>query len=242
MTLATPPSSIPGSILGNRVLRIEDPRLLTGSANYLADLPLDAPLHAVFVRSELAHGTISSIDVSDAEAMPGVVAVWTAQQLAVDPHHGFAKVHDDFARPPLATDRVRFVGEAVAVVFAESRQEGADAAAAVVVDIDPLPAHVDAEQALAEGAELIFPAHGSNLAVVESNDPPLDLEAISDVVVRGRYVNQRVAVAPMEPHGFAAEPAADGRLTVWPSNQFPHAVHGQLARTTGIPIERLHLR
>src|SRR5829696_734130 len=185
MTLTTPTSSMPGpmpgSILGNRVLRIEDPRLLTGSAKYLADLPLDAPLHAVFVRSELAHGTISSIDVSEAEAMPGVVAVWTAQQLAVDPHHGFAKVHDDFARPPLATDRVRFVGEAVAVIFAETRQQGADAAAEVVVDVDPLPAYVDAEQALADGTELIFPDHGSNLALTESSDPVLDLEAISDV-------------------------------------------------------------
>jgi carbon-monoxide dehydrogenase large subunit len=238
MTLPTSP----GSILGNRVLRIEDPRLLTGSAKYLADLPLDRPLHAVFVRSDVAHGTISSIDVSEAEAMPGVVAVWTAEQLAVDPHHGFAKVHADFARPPLATDRVRFVGEAVAVVFAESRQQGADAAATVVVDVDSLPAHVDAEQALAEGAELIFPARGNNLAVVESNDAPLDLEAVSDIVVRGRYVNQRVAVAPMEPHGFAAEPGPDGRLTVWPSNQFPHAVRGQLAAATGIPAERLHLR
>src|SRR5215212_9214419 len=226
MTLPTSPGSMPGSmpgsILGNRVLRIEDPRLLTGSAKYLADLPLDAPLHAVFVRSDLAHGTISSIDVSDAEAMPGVVAVWTAQQLAVDPHHGFAKVHDDFARPPLATDRVRFVGEAVAVVFAESREQAVDAAAAVLVEIDELPAVVDAEDALADGAPQLFDGHANNLAVTESPDAALDLESISDLVVRGRYVNQRVAVAPMEPHGFAAAPGPNGTLTIWASNQMPH--------------------
>ena len=135
------------------------------------------------------------------------------------------KVHDDFARPPLASDRVRFVGEAVAVVFAESLQLAVDAAAAVLVDIDPLTVYIDAEQALADDAEPLFPAHGSNLAMAESSDPPLDLESISDVVVRGRYVNQRVAVAPMEPHCFAAAPGDDGRLTVWPSNQFPHHVH-----------------
>ena len=216
--------------------------MLTGAAQYLADLPLEAPLHAVFVRSEIAHGTIVSIDVSEAAAMPGVVAVWTAEQLDVAPHHGFAKVHDDFARPPLATDRVRFVGEAVAVVLAESRQQGADAAAAVMVDIDPLPVYVDAEQALAEGAEPLFPGRDDNVSVAESSDPPLDLEAVSDVIVRGRYVNQRVAVAPMEPHGFAAAPAADGRLTVWPSNQFPHAIHQQIADATGIPAERIHVR
>ena len=78
----SPLTSAPGSILGNRVLRIEDPRLLTGTAKYLADLPFDAPLHAVFVRSDVAHGTIRSIDVADARSMPGVVAVWTADDSA----------------------------------------------------------------------------------------------------------------------------------------------------------------
>src|SRR5262245_36168150 len=92
------PTDLPaagGSLLGNRVLRTEDPGLLTGSARYLADLPFDEPLYAVFVRSELAHGTISSIDTAEAAAMPGVVAVWTADDLAVAPHHGFARIHDD---------------------------------------------------------------------------------------------------------------------------------------------------
>ena len=130
---------IRGSILGNRVIRTEDPRLLTGAARYIADLPLDAPLHAVFVRSDIAHGTIESIDVDEARAMPGVVDVWTARELDVAPHHGFAKINAAFARPPLAVDRVRFVGEAVAVVFAESQQQAVDAAQAVWADIEPLP-------------------------------------------------------------------------------------------------------
>ena len=135
--------SIPGSILGNRVTRTEDPALLDGSAKYIADLPLPNGLHAVFVRSEIAHGVLNSVDVADAREMPGVVAVWTADDLGIAPHHGFSKIHDDFLRPPLATDRVRFVGEAVAVVFAETIQQGTDAAQDVWADIDPLPAVTD---------------------------------------------------------------------------------------------------
>ncbi len=235
------PESPRGSILGNRVTRTEDPGLLTGSRRYIADLELDRPLHAVFVRSDVAHGIIRSIDVDDARSMPGVAAVWTATELDVAPHHGFAKIDDAFIRPPLATDKVRFVGEAYAVVFAESLQEGTDAAQAVWAEIDPLPCVTDAEAALAENAPLLFDGRDSNLAVADSQDAALDLDAVSDVVVRGRYVNQRVAVAPMEPHGFAAEPASDGRITVWASNQFPHFVHAGLAAATGIPRERLHL-
>ncbi|MDJ0767975.1 MAG: xanthine dehydrogenase family protein molybdopterin-binding subunit [Ilumatobacter sp.] len=238
---ATLPSSVHGSILGNRVMRTEDPALLTGSARYVADLDLDRPLHAVFVRSDIAHGTINSIDVDEARQMPGVVDVWTAAELDVSPHHGFAKIHDDFARPPLATERVRFVGEAVAVVFAESAREGVDAAQAVWADIEPLPAVTDPELALADGAPVVFPDHGDNIATTESPDEPVDIDAVSDVVVRGRYVNQRIAVAPMEPHGFAVAPADDGRLTVYPSNQFPHYVRMFLAGATGIGAERLHV-
>ena len=230
-----------GSLLGNRVLRSEDPRLLTGDAIYLADLPFDSPLQAVFVRSDAAHGVLLGVDADEARAMPGVVAVWTAAELDVAPHHGFAKIHDDFARPPLATDRVRFVGDAVAVVFAETRAEGVDAAATVLVDVDPLPSVTDAELALADGAPVLFPDHGSNIAVVESPDAPLDLAAVSDRVVRGRYVNQRVAVGSMETHGFAANVGDDGRLVVWASNQFPHYVRNQLAAALGVTNDTIHL-
>lgn len=230
-----------GSLLGNRVLRTEDPRLLVGAARYLADLPFEAPLHAVFVRSQIAHGTLLGVDCDEARTMPGVVAVWTADDLGVAAHHGFGRIHDDFVRPPLATDRVRFVGEPVAVVLATSFAEAVDAAELVLADIEPLPAYVDAEAALADGAEMLFPEHGSNVAVVESPDAPLDLEAMSDVIVRGRYVNQRVAVASMEPHGFAAAPGDDGRLHVWASNQFPHYVRGQVAQALGLGPDDVHL-
>ena len=236
------PTELRGSILGNRVTRTEDPELLTGAGKYIADLDLgDRALHAVFVRSDIAHGVINSIDISEALRMPGVVAVWTADELDIAPHHGFATIDPAFARPPLATDRVRFVGEAVAVVFAETAAQGTDAADAVFADIDPLPAVTDAEAALADDAPLLRPERGDNVAVADAPDSPVDLDAISDVVVRGRFVNQRVAVAPMEPHGVAAAPADDGRLSVWTSNQFPHNVHAAMAAATGIDREQLHI-
>lgn len=234
-----------GSLLGNRVVRSEDPSLLTGAARYLADLPLDEPLFAHFVRSPIAHGTIGTIEVDDARAMPGVAAVWTADDLGLEPHHGFAKIHDDFARAPLASGRVRFVGEAIAVVFADSAARAADAVDAVWAEIEPLPVSVDAEHALDPDAVAIFPdageLRGRNVAVSVSSDEALDLPARSDLVVRGRYVNQRLAVAPIEPHCFAAAPADDGRLTVWPSNQFPHQVRSQVAAAIGLPVESVHV-
>src|SRR5688572_15063119 len=153
MTVGSIPST---SILGNRVARTEDPRLLTGAARYVADLrdELGGPaLFAHFVRSEVPHGEIRAVHLDDAAGMPGVVAVFDAAGLGLQPQHGFAKVHDDFARPPLASGRVRFVGEAYAVVLAESPAQAADAAQAVWADIDPLPAATDAEDAF--DAELL---------------------------------------------------------------------------------------
>ena len=225
---------MPGSILGTRVLRTEDPALLTGSACYLNDLDLPGKLHAVFARSEVAHARLGTVHIDDAAAVPGVVAVYTAETLGVAPHHGFVTVHPDFARPPLATGVVRFVGEAIAVVVAESVVAASDGAAAVWADYEPLDPIVAAEDAFADGAPVIFPDHGSNQALV-ATDPPLDLESISDVVVRGRYVNQRVAVVPMETNGCAAVPGEDGRLTFYASTQMPHGLHGQLAKALGLP-------
>jgi carbon-monoxide dehydrogenase large subunit len=226
-------ASIRGSILGTRVMRTEDPGLLTGQRRYVADLQLDGAVQAVFVRSSVAHGTIGAIHIEDAVGMPGVVAVWTAAELGVAPHHGFMKVHDDFARPPLAVDRVRFVGEAIAVVFAETYEQGEDAASAVWAEIDTLPPIIDPETAFDDDAILLFPDHGSNEAMIITDKNVVDLEANSDVVVRGRYVNQRMAVAPMEPDCCAAAVTPEGRLRVWPSTQMPgHRVGPRRRRCT----------
>lgn len=230
----------PGSILGTRVVRTEDPALLTGAARYVADLPLEGRLHAVFVRSEVAHGVLRAVHTDEAASMPGVVAVWTAADLDIAPFQS-VPVDDAFARTPLADGRVRYVGDPYAVVLAETLAEGVDAAQAVWADIDVLPAMIDPEQALADDAELIFPDRGSNQAVVITDAAQVDVADAADVVVRGRYVNQRVAVAPMEPHCVAVAPTEDGRLTVWPSTQFPHSVHTDLAKVLGLDPSAVHV-
>jgi carbon-monoxide dehydrogenase large subunit len=231
----------PGSILGTRVTRVEDPDLVTGGSTFLADLHLPDALHAVFVRSEMAHGQLLEVDTQMAASVPGVVAVWTAADLAMAPHQGLATVHHHFARPPLAVDRVRFVGEAIAVVLATSRAAAADAAALVVVDVEPLQEVTDAEAALQPDAPVVFPEHGHNRALVVADDVEIDLEAVSEVVIRGRYVNQRMAVVAMETDGCAARPEPDGRLTVWVSNQMPHLVHRQLADVVGVERSSIHV-
>lgn len=208
---------------------------------YVADLDLPGTLHAAFARSPVAHGVLVEVHVEDAVTMPGVVAVWTANELGVAPHHGFVKVHDDFARPPLAADRVRFVGDSLAVVFAETAAQAEDAANAIWADIEPLPVVVDPEAALLRDAEIIFPVHGSNQAMMVPDSNTIDLDAISDVVVRGRYVNQRMAVAPIEVDCCAAAPADDGRVTVWPSTQMPHALRDQLAHALGWDPAEIHV-
>lgn len=219
-----------GSILGTRVLRTEDPELLLGEARYVGDLELDHPLHVVFVRSEVAHARILGIDSADAASMPGVAGIFTAESLGLAAFHGMVKVHDDFARPALAEGIVRFVGEAVAAVVAETAVQARDAADAVVVDYDQLDVVVDPERALGLDAPVLFEHHGDNLAVA-TTDPVLpDLFADAHAVVRGRYVNQRMAVAPMEPHAAAAVRGPDGRLTFYGSTQMPHLLHQLLAR------------
>jgi carbon-monoxide dehydrogenase large subunit len=237
---------MPGSILGTRVLRTEDPELLLGSAHYVDDLHLPGAeftdaVHVVFVRSEMAHATIATIDVSAALDMPGVIGVFTADDLGLKPGHSMAKVHDHFARPALAVGKVRFVGEAIAAVVAETAVQAKDAADQVYVELDPLPAAVLPEDALADGAEPIFDAHGDNLAVA-TTDPALPhIFDDADVVVRGRYVNQRVAVAPMEPHGALATVDDEGRLVLYGSTQMPHLLKGLAARAVGITPDRVRV-
>jgi carbon-monoxide dehydrogenase large subunit len=227
-----------GSILGTRVVRTEDPELLLGEGRYVDDLsapggPLEGALHVVFVRSEMAHARIAGIDTSTAVVMPGVVGVFTAEDLGMRPMHGMAKVHDHFARPALATGKVRFVGEAIVAVVAETTVQAKDAADAVIVDYEPLDAVVHPEDAFGADAAVIFDDHGDNLAMSTTDTAQPDIFAGADRVVRGRYVNQRMAVAPMEPHGAAAYVDDTGRLVFYGSTQMPHLLHGLLSRAIG---------
>jgi carbon-monoxide dehydrogenase large subunit len=220
-----------GSILGTRVLRTEDPELLLGAGDYVDDLRLPGAVHAVFVRSELAHARLAGIAVDEARRAPGVVGVFIAADLDLQPFHGMVKVHDHFARPPLATDTVRFVGEAVAVVVADTAVHARDAAASVIVDYDALDAVVDPELAMSDGATVLFPDHGDNVAMATTDDAQPEIFGDADVVVRGRYVNQRIAVAPMEPHAAAAVVDDTGRLVVYGSTQMPHLLQQLIQRT-----------
>ncbi len=233
-----------GSILGNAVHRTEDPRILQGDAQYFDDIPVDGLLHIAFVRSTIAHARIESVDTDDATAMPGVAAVYTAPDLDLDPLQGFAMVAPVFARPPLAVDTVRFVGDLVAAVVAETRAQAMDAAELVVVDYDPLPAVVDAEAALEDGAPLLFPDHGSNVAIeFDFGEDPTVLDG-ADVVVEGRFVNQRLAAVPMEPNGILVELGTDddpGGLTVHVPTQNPHGVRDPLASAVGLEPEQVRV-
>jgi carbon-monoxide dehydrogenase large subunit len=228
----------PGSVLGTRVLRTEDPQLLTGERLFVADLPLEGRLFASFVRSDVAHGTIEEIHTEDALSLPGVVHVLTSTELGVAPHHGFAPVGPAFLRPPLADGVVRFVGESIALVLADSPQAASDGADAVWAEIDPLPVVIDMENAFGSEAQVVFAAHGSNRALTTVGATKVDdatFGADGIHVTRGRYVNQRVAVAPMEPSCCAAEiDPASGRLTLWVANQMPHMVKTQLCGALGL--------
>ncbi|MHB1929565.1 MAG: xanthine dehydrogenase family protein molybdopterin-binding subunit [Acidimicrobiales bacterium] len=229
-----------GSLLGNRVPRVEDPQLLTQGGTYVADVAVPGLLHLAFVRSPFAHARVVSVEVSEAAARPGVAAVWTADDLDLPDVHGFMVLNPAAGRPPLARGRVRFVGDGVAAVIADTAAHAEDATEAVVVDYDPLPAVVDPEAALAGGAPLQFAGIEGNLAA-GARDPegpdPLDG---ADRVVRLRLHNQRVAVVPMETNAITAVPDGDG-LTVWVSTQMPHGFHRQLCEVLGLDPERVRV-
>jgi carbon-monoxide dehydrogenase large subunit len=232
-----------GSILGNAVLRKEDPGILTGATQYYDDLAVAGLLHVAFVRSTVAHARLDGIDTAEAKAMPGVVAVFTAADLDVPDQHGFVMLPPTMNRPPLARDRVRFVGDIVAMVVAETKAQAVDAAEAVVVDYDPLPAVADAEAALEPDAPVIHEAQGSNVANAMGTGPVEGVLDDADVVVSQRIVNQRLAAAPMEPNGIVVVPGEpEGGATVTVASQGPHGVQGELAGALGLDPSVLRVR
>lgn len=231
----------PGSILGHPVKRSEDPRFLTGAARYTEDLVRDGALHAVFVRSFAPHARVESIDTAGAAAMPGVAGIYTATDLDLDPRPP-ESCRGEFARPPLASDRVRFAGEAVAVIVADTRAHALDAAEAVLVDYHPLPALIDPLRATEPDAPLLFPEAGDNIAWQDDFGGNKISFATADVVVKHRFVNQRVAPVPLEGNAILAEPGrGDTALIVHVSCQAPHLVRSNLASALGLKEEELHV-
>jgi aerobic carbon-monoxide dehydrogenase large subunit len=211
------------SILGNRVVRVEDPRFLRGEGTYVENLPFQGALAITFVRSPLAHARIAGIDASAAEALPNV-QVFTGADVDAHPFGPPPHWHitAGMERPLVARDVVRFAGEIVAIVVSEGRAEGLDAAELVLVDYDPLPAVLSVEEA-AKDEVLLFPELGSNVANRGgSRDHDDGLFDYCDVVVSDVIWSQRVAAAPLEPRSAAAELGDDGRLTLWATSQTPH--------------------
>ena len=250
------------SVLGNRVLRTEDPRMLTEGACYVADLLFDGLAHACFVRSTVAHGRLAGVDTAEARSWPGVLGVFTAADLDLPDLPTIPVVNRSMPRPVLARDTVRFVGEPVAVVVAETAAAAADAAEHVVVDIEPRPAVVALPDA-ATGNTLVHQHAGTNVAFdmpvmvhTTDNGPASEpgagmnvafdmpasghVEAQLDfssceVVVEASLVNQRLAAVPLEPRSAAAEWSSDGsRLTFYASTQAPHRVRDALAALYGL--------
>lgn len=233
-----------GSILGNPVRRLEDPRILSGEAKYFDDLNPPGTAHVAFVRSTMAHARLTGVDTSDAAGMPGVLEVHTKDTLPLEPVQGFVMLPPVFSRPPLADGIVRFVGDIVAVIVAETKAQAVDAAEMVIVDYDPLPAVVDPEAAVADDAVQLFPEHGSNVcfdltAMGATVDP--DVLEGADVVVSGRFVNQRLAAVPMEPNGIIVEPGDDPKLTVTIPTQAPFGVRDPLAAAVGLEPDQVRV-
>ena len=235
------------SILGTRVLRKEDPKFLTTGGKYVDDLfeeeRLVGAVHVTYARSSAAHARILSIDTSEAEAMPGVIAVFTAESLALQPVP--AAFNPMVARTLLASDKVRYVGEPVVAIVTETREQGEDAAEAIIIDYDYLEAFVDVEAAMVSST-LIYESAGSNVVFdttvlgIPDNTGDAYFEGC-EVVVKGRFMNQRVAPCPLEVRGAAAVWGADGRLTQWLSTQHAQGGVDPIAAANGVDKELVHI-
>lgn len=229
-----------GSILGNSVLRREDASLLRGEDRFVADMQENDVLHLAFVRSTMAHARIVEVDTSDAVEMPGVVGVFTAADLKLKPLLAVPVVSELFARPPLADEKVRFVGDIVAAVVAESLAEAVDAAEVVFADLDAIDATTDSVAATRPTAPILFEDVGTNICFESSVGSDTDPTIEAPRVVELEMVSQRLAGVPIEPNGALAIPAGD-ELTLWIPSQNPITVRDMLANALEMPAENLRV-
>lgn len=235
------------SVLGGAIRRREDPALIRGKGRYVDDIKLNGMLHVAFVRSPFAHARITSIDTAEAAGMPGVHAVFTVDDVR---HLGdlLAQVPVGKLRPLLADGVVKHAGEAVAMVVAESRYQAQDAADAVQVDYDPLPAVVDPEQAQSDSVK-VHDSLDSNILITWEGGPWGNEEGIAEtkdkiaeakkrddvVVVSEKMINQRLIPTAIEPRSVLADwNGGYGRFDVYSSTQIPHALAGAIAKTFGV--------
>lgn len=235
------------SWVGQRLPRLEDPRLLAGRGRYTDDVEVPGLLHAAIVRSPVPHGELRGIDTTEVD-VPGAVVLGPDELNAACAGRIPVVWHmpGDFQRDhPIVDTRVRFVGEPVAVVVAADRYLAEDAAERVLVEVDDLPSVVDTRAALAPDAPLLYPDRPDNvMSRWETGDSAEHTDAVfaaAERTVSFRLDLGRVAGSPMEPRGIVAVPEPDGRLTVWTSTQAPHAVRDTLASVTGLPQHRIRV-
>ena len=235
-------NSMTTAAFGAALKRKEDPRLITGQGTYVEDVTLTGMLHMVLVRSPLAHALIKSIDTAEALKSPGVIAVFTGEDLKEElgslPCGWVVPDTKEVPHPPLAVDRVRYVGDAVVAVLAESAAQASDGASVVDVEYEELDAVIDMNDALADGAVQLHEDAPSNTAFEWEVDAGSISEAksSSDVVVTQRFVNQRLIPTAMENRGVVVDyNSGTDQLTMWTSTQIPHLVRVLLALVTGHP-------
>lgn len=232
--------------IGQPLLRNEDERLLTGQALFVDDLHLPGMLHVALVRGEHAHARIIKVDASAARRRPGVIAVFTAQDLGnywqpgpllVPPPPIERLTFHQRTQVPLAKDKIRHYGEPLAAIVAESRYLAEDAIADVIVEVEPLEAVVDLEKALDAGAPLIHEDLNSNLAahVIQEKGDYHSVLSRAEVVIKKRLLYDRGTAAAMENRGVVAQwDAAGQQLTVWDTTQAPIPIRNGLARMLGL--------
>ena len=234
-------------LIGRPIVRREDPPLLTGHGQYVDDVTPPGTLHAFVVRSPVAHARILDVDAAAAREAPGVVAVFTAADLAavgsLPGGEGLPPGSRNPAYPVLAADKVLWAGQPVALVVAATAELAADAAELVAADYDELPAVTGPLEAAAAGAPLLHSGAPDNIAVrkrMTAGDAAAAFAAAACRVGQ-RMVSQRLAPVALEPRGVLAYPGEDGRLEVRLPTQRPHGSRNWLARTLGMPPEQLHV-
>ncbi|MGH7109070.1 MAG: xanthine dehydrogenase family protein molybdopterin-binding subunit [Stellaceae bacterium] len=244
--------------VGRALLRREDRRLLRGEGQFVADLVLPRVLHAVLVRSPRAHARIRAVDLSRAAAMPGVVCALSGAdllpllppvpetQIALPSKWRAAIQHSLLSprEPVLAHDKARHVGEALAVIVAETREEAEDAAEQVGLDLEPLPAVIDPEQALAPDAPIIHERFGTNLLGAFSVEKGAVATALAAAPhrLKRRLYHHRYTGMPLECRGVvAAHDRRTGAVTIWSSTQMVHAVRHEAAHILNLPEARVRV-
>ena len=238
------------TVFGSGIRRREDPRLITGTANYTDDIVLPGMVHAAILRSPHAHARITRVDTAAARAAAGVLAVYTAADTegALKPVPCLWLIPGSDLKvgtyAPLAKDIVRYVGECVAVVVAETRYLAQDALELIDVDYEPLPAVVDPPRAVTAGAPQLHPDIPGNQAfhwTVAGGDVDAAFAA-AEVVVKERIIQQRLIPTAMEPRSAVAQfLPATGELTLWNTTQNPHIVRFACSVVTGVPEDKLRV-